>query len=156
MRVLKSALRGSAPPAVTTLSTESLVQMRLAHLGAIQSIIARMSSQSGMVKGFCVTLAGAILALKPQAAMAIVPVLALLFALVDAGYLSIERDFKDTYDTVARRPIEDAGDLRIVRSTNKTGRFLSALCSFSVFGFYIAVGLAPVVVGFALSLIGSP
>jgi len=147
---------GSVQTAVSSLPPEALVQMRLAHLSAIQNIIARMSSQSGMIKGFCVTLSGAVVALKPQAAVLIVPVLALLFALVDAGYLSIERGFKDTYDRVAQRPIEEAQDLRIVRSTSKTGAFVNAAWSFSVAGFYFSVAGAVIGVGLLLPHLSTP
>ncbi|MCP3785309.1 hypothetical protein NLX85_18270 [Micromonospora sp. A3M-1-15] len=72
-----------------------------AHLQLIQTVIARLSSQSTAVKAWCVTVTAALLSF---AATATTPGLALIavyvviaFAVLDAYYLSLERAYRRLY-----------------------------------------------------------
>ena len=73
-----------------------------AHLTILQSVIQRMAENSRSCKVWCVTLVSAILVLvartgEPRhALLALAP--ALLFLLLDAYYLALERAFRKSYD----------------------------------------------------------
>jgi hypothetical protein len=78
-----------------------------AHLNMLQGIISRMAANSANCKTWCVTLVSAILILvidknKPQAILVgFIPIA--LFFLLDAYYLSLERDFRDLYNTFVQK-----------------------------------------------------
>ena len=72
------------------------------HLNLMQGVIQRMAENSRACKVWCVTLVAAILVLvartgEPQHALiALVPTL--LFLVLDAYYLALERAFRDSYN----------------------------------------------------------
>ena len=74
-----------------------------AHLTILQSVIQRMAENSRSCKVWCVTLVAATLVLvartgEPQHALiALVPTL--LFLVLDAYYLALERAFRSSYDS---------------------------------------------------------
>ncbi|MDX2040452.1 MAG: hypothetical protein SF097_04345 [Acidobacteriota bacterium] len=76
---------------------------KLEHLKMLQAVITRMASNSFMVKGWCITLVSALLALSAKDArfmvfVAYLPVL--LFWWLDAFFLHQERLFRELYDHV--------------------------------------------------------
>jgi hypothetical protein len=76
---------------------------KLEHLKMLQAIITRMASNSFMVKGWCITLVSALLALSAKDArfmvfVAYLPVL--MFWWLDAFFLRQERLFRQLYDHV--------------------------------------------------------
>lgn len=78
-------------------------QSKLEHLKMLQPVITRMASNSFMVKGWCVTLVSALLALSAKDArfmvfVAYLPVL--MFWWLDAFFLHQERLFRELYDHV--------------------------------------------------------
>lgn len=135
---------------VTGLTPEALVALRAAHLQMIQGIVGRMSGSSAALKGFCVTVTGAIIALKGDELGARVfwlLVLVALFAMCDAGYLRMERDFRRFYATVAKRPLSAAEDMGIERPRGHASGYVAAMVSWSVAAFYLFVALAVVLIG---------
>ena len=113
--------------------------LRVKHLELVQSVISRMSGQSGAIKRLAVIFAAAAISFAKVASAPSVFWLAaglvLVLGLLDAQYLRIERAFRDLYDEVrsedpARRP-----DFRL--DPPKDGRrFLKAVCSWPVLGLY--------------------
>ncbi|WP_019071144.1 hypothetical protein [Streptomyces hokutonensis] len=85
---------------------------RIRHLELIQTIVARMGNNSFLIKGWSLTVTGALLAYaagngkSSVAVVSFVPVLA--FWLLDAYFLYQERLFRRLYDRVRRpeNPIE--------------------------------------------------
>ncbi|MFG3639057.1 hypothetical protein ACGF3C_02135 [Micromonospora sp. NPDC047762] len=71
------------------------------HLQMIQAVVARLSSQSTTVKGWCVTVASALLGFGANSTRPAVAVLAVYvvaaFAALDAYYLSLERAYRTLY-----------------------------------------------------------
>lgn len=73
-----------------------------AHLNITQAIINRMATNSTSCKAWCITLVSAILVIvadkgKPEFAfIALVPII--LFWLLDAYYLSLEKRFRESYN----------------------------------------------------------
>lgn len=79
----------------------------IAHLQMIQAVIARMASNSFLIKGWTLTLVAAILALSIKDGPPTLVVLALLpaigFWLLDSYYLRQERLFRKLYDRAQER-----------------------------------------------------
>lgn len=128
-----------------SLKEESLVQMRVAHLGMIQTIIARLSGFSANAKTFCITILAALVAVAfqkpvPELIWAGVAV-PLVFALLDAYYLALEKCFRVMYANVCARDITEAETLSIAPSSLKANDVASAFFSLSVVGVYLALML---------------
>lgn len=114
------------------------------HLTILQAVIQRMASNSASSKAWCITLVSAILVIvadkgKPEFAwIALIPTL--LFLILDAYYLALERGFRNAYNAFIRKlHSEDltANDLFVVVPEGGQLRlFGSALFSFSVWPFY--------------------
>src|SRR6267142_352932 len=74
-----------------------------AHLTIMQSVIQRMANNSSSSKTWCVTLVSAVLVViadkgQPQFAwLAVIPTV--LFLILDAYYLALERGFRKAYNT---------------------------------------------------------
>lgn len=132
-----------------------------AHLGMLQSVIARMAQASASCKTWCVAAVSAILALAAKTgdghvvAVGFVPVVALL--LLDAYYLSIERDFRDQYSGFVVRWQNNQlarTDLYSMAHTpephHRARATLAALVSIGVLLFYAALVLALVVACFVM------
>ncbi len=84
---------------------------KIKHLEFIQAVITRMSTNSFLIKGWCVTLVAALIALAQKDAETTFVVLAylpvLMFWILDAFFLWQERLFRRLYDHV-RQITEDA------------------------------------------------
>lgn len=123
------------------MSEESLVQMRVAHLGMIQSIIARLSGFSANAKTFCITILAALVAVAfqksvPELIWAGVAV-PLVFALLDAYYLALEKRFRSLYSTVCARPLDQSEDMTINPGPLSATDVARTLISLSVAGVHI-------------------
>ena len=118
-----------------------------AHLAILQGVIQRMAENSRSCKVWCVTLISAILVLvartgEPRhALLALAPVM--LFLLLDAYYLALERAFRKSYDSFVDKLREDRlepDDLYAVKPIGMGVRLVGAcLRSFSVWLFYPAL-----------------
>ena len=130
-----------------------------AHLTILQGVIQRMAENSRSCKVWCVTLVSAILVLvartgEPRhALLALAP--ALLFLLLDAYYLALERAFRNSEAAfVAKLHSDDlaTADLYVVKPTGMgIGLFAACLKSFSVWLFY-AVLIATVALAWLVVL----
>ncbi len=74
-----------------------------AHLSITQAVIQRMASNSASCKAWCITLVSAILVIvadkgKPNYAL-IAGIPTILFLILDAYYLALERCFRDSYNS---------------------------------------------------------
>ncbi len=118
-----------------------------AHLGIMQSVIQRMASNSSSCKAWCIALASAVLVLvadksKPEYAwIAVIPTL--LFLVLDAYYLALEKAFRHSYnefiDKLHRGRIEPSDLYAVVPSGSLFWQFLKALRSFSVWPMYLTL-----------------
>jgi hypothetical protein len=82
-----------------------------AHLQMIQHVVTRLASQSTTVKGWCVTVTGALLGFGATSATPIVAAIAIYvicaFAALDAYYLSLERAYRTLYHRAASGETDD-------------------------------------------------
>jgi hypothetical protein len=118
-----------------------------AHLGIIQAVIQRMASNSASCKAWCITLVSAILVIvadkgKPRhAVIAAVPTI--LFFVLDSYYLSLEKRFRDSYNSFIdklHRGRVTASDLYAVTPHGPPfSAFVAAVLSFSIWPFYLAL-----------------
>ncbi|HEX4954953.1 MAG TPA: hypothetical protein VF017_16305 [Thermoanaerobaculia bacterium] len=118
-----------------------------AHLSILQAVIQRMAANSSSAKAWCITLASAILVVvadkgQPQYALiALIPTV--LFLVLDAYYLALERSFRGSYRCFVEKLHQDratAADLYEVVPRGHLGReFLRALLSFSIWPFYLTL-----------------
>lgn len=109
-----------------------------------------MSANSAALKGFCITTTAAILAFQGDALGVRVfwlLVLVALFAMCDAGYLRMERDFRCLYTATAKRPLSAAEDIGIERPKGDASGYAGAVVSWSVAAFYICVAAAVIIIG---------
>ncbi|MFD0318171.1 hypothetical protein [Streptomyces flavalbus] len=88
----------------------ALDEVRIRHLEMIQTIVTRMAGNSFLIKGWSLTVTGALLAYavgNEESAVALVSILPVLaFWIMDGYFLYQERLFRRLYDRV-RRPEED-------------------------------------------------
>lgn len=118
-----------------------LLQARLAHLSAIQTVIARLAGYSATVKNFSLTVAAGLIGLawgKAGTAPLMLAAFgfALIFMCLDAYYLALERSFRATHMAVCARPLNQALDQGISAKRISSGDFLRAIGSISVWLFY--------------------
>jgi|ERR1051326_2514591 hypothetical protein len=131
---------------------------KLKHLDFIQAIITRMNSNSFMLKGWCITLVSALFALAAKDAdpkyvvIAFIPLPA--FYLLDAFYLSRERQYRDLYSRAAVSDPNSVDFSMDARPYNK-GRstWFASLGSLSVWLFY---GIAAVTVAIVMFVVQGP
>jgi hypothetical protein len=120
-----------------------------AHLNIAQAVIQRMASNSASCKAWCTTLVAAILVIvadkgKPNYALiAVIPTV--LFLVLDAYYLALERCFRLSYNEF----IDKVHGGRVVAvdlyAVTPNGRLptavLRSLGSFSIWPFYLTLGV---------------
>lgn len=120
-----------------------------AHLQIMQGVISRMAANSTASKAWCITIVSAILVLvadksKPEYALiALVPIF--LFLALDSYYLALEKAFRDSYNSFINKLHEQnifSEDLySVAPKGNMTKHQVAALRSFSVWGFYVCLGV---------------
>ena len=118
------------------------------HLEIMQGVIQRMADNSRSCKVWCVTLVSAILVLVAQTGKAEHALIALaptvLFYVLDAYYLALERGFRRSYERFVGKLHEERltdSDLYNVAPTGSTprGTLWAMFKSFSILPFYAVV-----------------
>lgn len=113
-------------------------EKKIKHLELIQAIVNRMANSSFLIKGWCVTLVAAILALANKdmnrGFVVIVFVPILLFWFLDAYFLNQEKRFRDLYNEV-RLKDEDKIDFSM-NTENSFEKFVKTIFSATLIPFY--------------------
>jgi hypothetical protein len=137
---------------VTTIKTSNKdisEESWVAHLGFIQDIVTRMARNSYLLKGWTVTLVAAIFALSLRlesvAFVGIAFLPTIVFAGLDAYYLSMERSFRDLYDCLRREPEKLEAFSMDISEYRKEKTVGKAMRSASVLLFYLAIGITVVI-----------
>jgi hypothetical protein len=117
------------------------------HLTILQSVIQRMANNSASSKAWCITLVSAILVIvadkgKPHYTwIAVIPTL--LFFVLDAYYLALEKGFRNAYNNFISKLHSEAlsaADLFVVVPQGwMFGFFAKSIVSFSVWPFYVTL-----------------
>ena len=118
-------------------------EMRMKHLELLQNVVTRMGNNSASLKNFCMTLIAGIIGLaaavqKPEALLYTIPIV-LIFAVLDANYLKLERAFRSQYNVVRKQKLDKEPDFLIETGWGKSHKWHQSLWSWSVFWFYFPV-----------------
>ena len=122
--------------------------IRIAHLTMLQGVITRMGANSFTLKALAATFGSAAVAVlatmdEPSvyyAAAAVVPMV--IFWLMDAQYLRLERAYRRLYDHVRKGEEIEAYSLEATPFMKDTASVLRLAFSWSVSWFYVAMFLA--------------
>lgn len=131
---------------------------KVASLASLQSIIARMASNSQLMKTWAITIVTGFIAIKSTfgglgSISYMVPfLLCLSFSYLDSYYLSQERIFRDVYNNQAKIPVGsnvnylDFKDLIVECSKQEKNSVKSCIKSPSVIYFYIPMVIIATVI----------
>src|SRR5258708_36339498 len=90
-----------------TISPEKIAELSVKHLEMIQGVVARMANYGAALKNYCLTLTTAVCGFAVTLQRPLVAALALLpiviFAVLDAQYLRLERRFRALFDSVRQK-----------------------------------------------------
>ena len=122
--------------------------IRIAHLAMLQGVITRMGANSFTLKALAATFGSAAVAVMATvetpslyyAAAAIVPMV--IFWLMDAQYLRLERAYRKLYDKVRKGTEVEAYSLEATPFMDDSGPVLRLAVSWSVSWFYAAIFLS--------------
>jgi hypothetical protein len=127
---------------------EKWPEMRMKHLELVQNAITRMGTNSAGLKGYCMGIVAALIALagaihKPEILFLGLPIVFALAGL-DANYLGLERGFRKQYNELRLTPLDKQPDFHVEA---KEASIVRALFSWSVLGFYGLAALMLIVIG---------
>lgn len=122
--------------------------IRIAHLTMLQGVITRMGANSFTLKALAATFGSAAVAVVATvgtpspyyAVAAIVPMI--IFWLMDAQYLRLERAYRKLYDHVRKGEKVEAYNLEATPFMKDTASVLRLAFSWSVSWFYMAILLS--------------
>lgn len=116
---------------------------RVAYLAMIQGVITRMAGNSATAKNLCMTIVAALLALfansKTVAYLYVCFVPIVLFLVLDARYLRLERAYRALYESARNTPIEQGSDFSLTPSFVAAESTAEVASTWSVFWFYLAL-----------------
>lgn len=120
---------------------------RVKHLELIQAVITRMNTNSFQIKGWCITIVSALLAIyasnKNESFILISASATLLFWFLDGYYLMQERKFRGLYNDVAEisTPSEQIKlfEMRTDLYTKGRFRYLISFSSKTIITFYLSI-----------------
>lgn len=118
------------------------MESKIAHLGFIQSVIARMAGNSLVLKGAAMALTTAVITVMGAVPnfhslfllAAITPIV--LFWVMDAQYVRLERQFRMLYDSVREDEGVEVFSMDPARYKDKVSGVPRLVFSWSVFWFY--------------------
>jgi hypothetical protein len=129
-----------------TISTDKAAELQVKHLEMIQAIIARVATYGATLKNFCITLITAVCGFAIALHRPIVALLALLpiiiFALLDAQFLRVERRFCGLFDTLAQEKWGVSPKFTINLGAAPAVSYWPVLVSWSILIYYVPLALA--------------
>ncbi|EKY09107.1 hypothetical protein HMPREF9075_01485 [Capnocytophaga sp. oral taxon 332 str. F0381] len=125
------------------------MEKKLKHLEFIQNAINRMANNSFIIKGWCITLAVALIALlekedinKCYIAFSFLPLL--FFWFLDAYFIKVERQYRKLYDEVRKEEDEKIDFSMDISSYEECYR--KVFFSYTLFLFYLSlIGISLVI-----------
>jgi histidine triad (HIT) family protein len=132
------------------ISADKAAELQVKQLEMVQAIVTRLANYGATLKNYCITLVTAVCGFaitlqRPAVALlSLLPIL--IFALLDAQFLRVERRFRGLFDRVRQ---QEWGTLPTFDLSNKSAPhvgYLPALRSWSILLFYVPL-LVAVVVG---------
>ena len=128
------------------ISADKVADLRIKHLEMIQAAVTRMAGFSASLKNHCLTvvtaLAGFAVAMKAPTILWIGPIPLLVFALLDAQYLRLERRFRDQFQLIRTRAPGAVPDFDLGLTAPASRSYWSALFSWSILAFYLPLAVS--------------
>ena len=123
--------------------------MRMKHLELTQNVVTRMGANSAALKGYCMGIVAALVALggsidKPKVLFLGIPIV-FVFSVLDAAYLALENGFRNHYDGLRVTPLDAEPDFLI--ASTKQPSLAKVYFSWSVALFYGTAAAILLVVG---------
>lgn len=131
------------------------MEAKLKHLEFIQNVITRMNSNSFLIKGWAITLVSALFALAAKDAninyVLISYIVIPVFWVLDGFYISRERQYRDLYSDVAKKP-ENTIDFNMDASSYNQGSrtWIAGIFSKTLWPFYGVTTIATLIVMFLI------
>jgi hypothetical protein len=127
-----------------------IAELRVKHLEMVQGVVARLAGQGATIKNYCITVTTAVCGFAITLQRPFVALLALfpivIFALLDAQYLRVERRFRALFDQFRREDWRELPSFEISLNAAPEIAYASVLCSWSIFNFYAPLALGVVIV----------
>lgn len=128
-----------------------MFECKIKHLEFIQNVIARMSHNSFLIKGWAVTLVSALFALAAKDAnlnFVLVSYIAVgVFWILDGFFITTERKFRDLYDVVITKDESQIDFSMDIREFSKGNRhWLCGIFSQTLIPFYGSLILVTLIV----------
>lgn len=116
------------------------MEAKLKHLEFIQTVINRMANNSFLLKGWAITVVGALLAFsfkELDCRFVLISFLILtLFWLLDGYYLDQEKRFRELYERTAKKSENEIDFLMKTKACNDGGNWFSCATSGTLVAFY--------------------
>jgi hypothetical protein len=129
-----------------TISVDKAAELQVKQLEMVQAIIARLGNYGATLKNYCITLTTAVCGFAITLHRPIVTLLALLpiilFALLDALFLRIERRFRGLFDTLRQEEWGIPPKFDINLSAAPAVSYWIVLGSWSILTYYLPLALA--------------
>ena len=126
-----------------------LADMRIQHLGMVQAIVSRMAGYSATLKNYCLTITAAIcgfaVTVKEPLVLAAAVAPIIIFALLNAQYLRLERQFRALFDEIRAGDWSKRPDFEINLKKAPPIPYWDVFFSWSIGSFYIPLGIAIIV-----------
>jgi hypothetical protein len=126
------------------------MEMKIKHLEFIQGIINRLSNNSFLIKGWCITIVAALAALSSSGAnqkfilIAYFPIF--VFWLLDSYYLWQERLYRGHYDEIRQKNENDIDfSMKLSAENQKKNQYTDSVFSWTITPFYFVL-MATVVI----------
>jgi hypothetical protein len=129
-----------------TVSADKTVELWVKHLEMVQGVVARLANYGATLKNYCLTLTTAVCGFaitlqRPLVALlALVPIL--IFAVLDAQYLRIERRFRGLFDQLREKDWSQLPTFEIGLKAAPPSGYWDAFTSWSIFIFYVPLAFA--------------
>jgi hypothetical protein len=132
-----------------TIPQDKIADLRLSQLQMVQANIARMAGYGSTIKNWCITVTTAVCGYtvvnKPGLIwLALLPIAT--FALIDAQYLRVERQFRHTYDRIRREDWDTSPSFDVSPDTAGDIALTAILGSWSIASFYLPLAVGVVIV----------
>src|SRR5262249_49649020 len=133
-----------------SIAPDKSADLRVKHLELVQAVVARMASNGAALKNWCITVTTAVCGFAITLQKPFVGLLALfpiiMFMLLDAQYLRLERRFRALFDSVRTGDWEQMPTFQIGLNAAPKISYAAVVGSWSILSFYVPLAAGVIVV----------
>jgi hypothetical protein len=138
-------------------SEGNLAELRVKHLEMIQAVIARFGGYGPTLKNYCITLTTALcgfaVTLQSPSLIFVSLLPVMLFAVLDAHYLRIEKRFRDLFDHVREEDWNRFPTFKISLTDMQKPSLVSVLTNWSIVIFYAPLAVVILIIAAAFKVL---